>query len=766
MTPRPPAAALLRPLLVLLLAFLVLAASPAGPSLAQAPVSAAGEPAGTAAAEILDPAALEDLIGTLQDPAALATLIERLRLLQAAREVPDTAERPVSTLGARLLEGLSEQLDEASTMLVAAGGALAELPTIGERIAGQFSAPGARELLLEQLAIVALVLACGALGFAATALLIRRPRRALDRRYYASLSLRALALVLRFALDLLAIIGFAAGAYAALFALDPVRVPRLVALALVNATLLIQVAMAVARLGLAPRAPGLRLFRIGDETAHYLEIWMRRIAFVAIYGWSATEAALLLGLGWSAHQALLKLVGLLVTVLAAMLVLQNRKSMAVWLRGRHAGRRGVLATARRRLADLWHVLALLYILVAYVVWVADLRDGGALVMRATLLTILIIALARLIDRGLGRATRRIFTLAPEIAARFPTLEHRSNRYLPLLRWVLKGIVWIAASMLILAAWEVDSVGWLVLGPGRELLSAALSIAIVLAIAALAWEATSRTIERYLVGQDEEGVEVERSARLKTLLPLLRNALFIAIIVFTGLIVLSELGIDIGPLLAGAGVIGLAIGFGSQALVRDVITGLFILIEDTISVGDIVTVGSHTGVVEEISIRTVRLRDLSGAVHTVPWGDVTSVINLTKDFSYYVMDIGIAYREDVDEVIAVLEALGAELEADPELGREMLGPIEILGVDAFGDSAVVIKARLKTRPTKQWIVGRAFNRRMKKRFDERGIEIPFPHTTLYFGEDKRGKAPPARVVLAPGEADPHPARPAPETPVTS
>jgi small conductance mechanosensitive channel len=214
--------------------------------------------------------------------------------------------------------------------------------------------------------------------------------------------------------------------------------------------------------------------------------------------------------------------------------------------------------------------------------------------------------------------------------------------------------------------------------------------------------------------------------------------------------MSELGVNIGPLLAGAGIIGLAIGFGSQALVRDIITGLFILIEDTISVGEVVTVGAHTGIVEAMSIRVVRLRDLSGAVHTVPWSDVTSVINLTKDFSYYPMEIGVAYREDVDMVIEALKQIGAELQSDPRYSSDMLEPIDVLGVDSFGDNAVVIKARLKTYPLKQWAVGREFNRRMKRRFDELGIEIPFPHRTIYFGEDKQGSAPPARVLV--GGAD--------------
>jgi small conductance mechanosensitive channel len=232
----------------------------------------------------------------------------------------------------------------------------------------------------------------------------------------------------------------------------------------------------------------------------------------------------------------------------------------------------------------------------------------------------------------------------------------------------------------------------------------------------------------------------------TLMPLLRNVLRVTIAVIASLIVLSEIGINIGPLLAGAGVAGLAIGFGAQKLVQDVINGMFIIIEDTVAVGDVVRVAGHIGLCEGLTIRTITLRDLSGTVHTVPFSDVTTVENLTKEFSFAVMDVGVAYREDTDAVIEILHQVAEELRAEPEYGAVMLEPLEVLGVDQFADSAVVIKVRIKTLPIKQWMVKREFNRRMKKAFDANGIEIPFPHATLYFGEDKQGDAPPAQVVL--------------------
>jgi small conductance mechanosensitive channel len=211
-------------------------------------------------------------------------------------------------------------------------------------------------------------------------------------------------------------------------------------------------------------------------------------------------------------------------------------------------------------------------------------------------------------------------------------------------------------------------------------------------------------------------------------------------------ILSELGLNIAPLLAGAGVVGLAIGFGAQKLVQDVINGAFILFQDLMSVGDVVRLGERAGVVEALSIRTVRLRDLAGVVHTIPFNSIEAVSNLTREFSFHVFDIGIAYREDVDEVIEIIKAVGEELQSDAEIGPLVLEPLEVFGLDQFGDSAIVIKGRIKTKPIKQWQVGRAFNRLIKRRFDENNIEIPFPHQTLYFGQDKDGSAPPAFLRL--------------------
>jgi len=310
--------------------------------------------------------------------------------------------------------------------------------------------------------------------------------------------------------------------------------------------------------------------------------------------------------------------------------------------------------------------------------------------------------------------------------------------------LLTLIIAVAAVILIAGTWGAGIGRLLATDIGSRLAETAVAVGLIIIVTAVLWHAADLVIQR-LLRVATRSLDRERTARrLDTLVPLLRSVLQATIGVLAALLLLSELGVNIGPLLAGAGILGLAIGFGAQTLVKDLITGVTILLEDGATVGDVVEVAGHAGVVEEMRIRVIQLRDLAGNVHLVPYSDVTTIKNFTKEFSYYLFEIGVAYREDTDEVCEVLRELSDEMQQDKEYGPDIMEPLEILGVDQFADSAVIIKARMKTKPIRQWAIGREFNRRMKKRFDERDIEIPFPHTTLYFGEPKAGTPPPLHV----------------------
>lgn len=693
----------------------------------------------------LKPADVNDLVSTLENPESREQLITRLRTLGAVASADEAkVAKPPGRFGGRIVETLSEKIDKVSQQLVGGAAFLLDAPRILQWLERQATVPENREIWLRVLWKVLAVLFVGFVAEWIVRRLLARTRSAVEGQERDSILMRVPFLFVRTVVDVLPIAAFAGAAYIVMPMLEPTEVTRLVTISLVNASVIARAVMAAARMFFVPRATNLRIVRIGDETANYIVLWIRRLTNIAVYGYFFAEAALLLGLPEGGYLALTKIIGLLLALLMTILILQNRAAIAAWIRGTSDSGFSGTRMLRRRIGDIWHVLAILYVAAVYLIWALEIAGGFELVFRATALSIVIVFLAKLLIIGSHTALDKGFGVRPEIIQKYPGLAVRANRYFAIVHIVISSAIAIVAAFAVLEAWGVNSFVWVGTDVGRRVVGSIVSSTFVIVIAVILWELASSAIERYLA-RGAEG-EVELSARAKTLLPLLRKALLIVVTTLVSFIVLSEIGVNIGPLLAGAGVVGLAIGFGSQTLVKDVITGVFILAENQFAVGDVIRVNDKAGLVEEITIRTIRLRDVGGNVHMIPFSSVTMVENMTKDFSRYVFDVGIAYREDVDEVIEVLRSLGAEMEADEYYGELINQPIEIMGLQKFDDSAVIIRARLTTKPIKQWEVGREFNRRMKRRFDELGIEIPFPHQTIYFGEDKAGNAPPAPVEL--------------------
>lgn len=729
------------------------------PVLGTQPARAAEEPAATGAPSVEE---LQALVASLQDERARARLVAELRALIAAQRGLEAEQAPPVT-GNVVLRALSERIEAVGrgAQELAFG---ADSPRrVAAWLAGQVREPERRGLWLRALLQAALAVAIGVLSGWAAALGLKRPRASLERREVPEPWLRATLLAARTVLDLLPIAAFAVAAYAVLAVVQPDERARLVMLAAVNAVVIARAGIAIARLLLTPLAPSLRLIWLKDETAAYAFVWARRLINIPVYGYFGAQAMLALGLPEGGYDLFIKLLGLIVAAMLFVLVLQNRTAVADAIRGAGAERAGVgagLRTLKNRLADVWHIPAALYLVMIYGVWVLEFADGFQFIFGGTVATVVVLGGAKLLVNLVRRGLVRAFRISAEIRVRYPLVEARADRYLTIVGRALEWVVWIAALVLVLQAWRIDALGWLSSGAGRTAIGGAVEVAVVLVIAAMVWESANAAVTRFLEAADAEGKVIERSARIRTLLPLARNALLAVVVIVSAITILSTLGIEIAPLLAGAGVVGLAIGFGAQTLVKDVITGAFILFEDIVSVGDIATVGGRTGFVEAINVRTIRLRDYSGTVHLIPFGSVDTITNLTKDFSYYVLNVGIAYRENVDQVFEVLREIVEEMRRDPDLGPDILEPLEISGLDRFEDSAVVIRARIKTKRIRQWAVGREFNRRMKARFDELGIEIPFPHRTIYFGANEERGPSPGRIELGggtsrtpePGEGD--------------
>jgi len=252
---------------------------------------------------------------------------------------------------------------------------------------------------------------------------------------------------------------------------------------------------------------------------------------------------------------------------------------------------------------------------------------------------------------------------------------------------------------------------------------------------------SRRLEKvFLKGREDE----ESLKRARTLSNLINQLLRVVVLVIAVMTVLGALDIQIAPILATAGVAGLAVGFAAQSLIKDVINGFFIILWDQIRVGDVVRVAGQSGAVEAVTLKMTVLRDFDGSVHYIPNGLIDAVTNMTRDFSRFVFDIGVSYFEDVDRVMEVMKKVDQEMRAEPRWAELIMAPLEILGLDRFENSAVVIRARTTTRPGQQWQVAREFNRRLKMAFDRQGISIPFPHLTMFIGQDKAGKSAPLPI----------------------
>ncbi len=676
------------------------------------------------------PPDLEKILQLLQDDAQRQAFATQLQgLIEAAKRTAPPAPEPptpVGVLGSGLA-ALTDSLGAISAGLGEATTAVSNAPVIIAWIEAQVRDPAALARWFQLIWKLAATLLAGWIAgrFVRWALAPTQHRLA---GIVPSTWWVRLALVLgRLCLGVLAILGFAAGAYLTLTVVEPSATVRLVTLALINGALIVQGVVLVIEAVLQPRAAPLRLVPLEDDTAAYLYVWLRRLAAIAIYGTFAIEAAQLLGLGLGAFVVLQRLLGLTLVTMIAILILQNRTPVARWIRGRTAWPDGHTPPRLRglahRLADYWHVLALGYVLALFFIWAVGIPGGFAYLLRVTVLTVMILTAVTYAGRLIDWVIKRGFSVGTDLSARLPDLQTRADRYLPLLNTVLRSTLWLIAGIFLLQVWGVNSFGWLASAAGRSVVGSIVTIAGVLGIAFGIWEVISATFERMLRDATGGADAAARTARTRTLLPLIRNALMVVLVAMTGLIVLSELGVNIAPLLAGAGVIGLAIGFGAQTLVRDVITGLFILFEDTIRVGDIVQVAGKSGAVEAINIRGITLRDAAGAVISIPFGSVGEVTNMTRDYSYASFDIPIEIGRDVSTAKSTLAAIDAAMRADPTISTWLLGPFEVLGIERFEGGLFFLRARIKTQAGKQWAIVREVNLRLQAGFIDKGVWVP-------------------------------------------
>lgn len=513
----------------------------------------------------------------------------------------------------------------------------------------------------------------------------------------------------------------------------------------VNAFVAVGVMRALIRGVFATRYPTLRLFEMDDESATYWNARLGNIASMVGYSLMLVEplAQLLLS---EAVGALLGLTIMLVAyVYAVRIIWRNRGRVRSQLK-RRAERSSIhsFGTALLLLSRVWHLLAIGYFTVLLVVSQVDAQDALAFMMRATLQSLVAVAVGSAFIFMVDTMLSRRIHISEDLRRKLPMLEERLNAYVPASLRGFSILVRVIVVLFVLDAWRVfDLSTWIMSDAGTSIVQTVVNVAIVLLISAVVWTIIASFIEHRL--SLREGGPTPTS-RERTLLALFRNASLIVIITMTVMVVLSQIGVDIAPLIAGAGVIGLAIGFGSQKLVQDIINGIFIQLENGMNQNDVVQVAGIFGTVEKITIRSVGIRTLDGGYHMIPFSSVDVVSNHMRDFSYHLGEYTISHRESVDDAIQHLRYAFDELMTDELLAPEVLEEISIPGVTTLNEKGATIRVLIKTTPGMQWAVQRGYNRLVKKHFNAAGIELPYPHTVLYFGQDKGGYAPPANVFM--------------------
>ncbi len=745
-------------------------AFPAFAQTAAAPKAAASV---TNNADVLTPDQAKRALDTLQDDKKRTQMIDTLRAIantspQAQVAPPAPAPQPAiplaaDSLGAQLLLTVSEQVGEISHEVADVARTLTRFKAFYYWIVRTAHDPAAYDQLLDIAWKLALVFGC---AFAAEWLVfrvIKRPVAFLEARLpqtarvptqtlamadpsssaadetaqpelrrrrlslaYAWQSLVRLPFVLgRLALELFPVLIFVGVATLLLGTEigDPTTT-RLVILAVVNAYALSRGLICAVRASAGPFG----LIRVRAETAAYIEIWAQRIVTVGISGFALANVALLLGLHRAGYAALLRLVMLIVHLSIVVIILQCRRQVAEAIRA-PAGREGAAARARNHVAGLWHYLAIALDLALWAVWALNIHNGYSLMLQYFVGTIAVVLITRLASIVVLSLIDRGFSISPDILQRFPGLETRANRYLPLMRKTVSAVIAVIGFVALLEVWGVDAVVWFYGGQiGSRLVSAVATIGIAALAAAAIWEASNALLDRQL-NVLSRGGHFARAARLRTFQPMLRTALLCLIVTVVGLTALSEIGVNVAPLLAGAGIVGIAIGFGSQKLVQDLITGLFLLLENAVQVGDNVSASGLAGTVENVSIRTLRLRAADGSVHIIPFSAVTTITNSSRGAGNAAVSVNVSYKEDTDRAGQILKDIVAEMRREPEYRHAIRGDLELWGVDKVDGSMASIVGQIRCTDNGRWPVQREFNRRMKRRFQEGGIQIASAAQTI-------------------------------------
>lgn len=735
--------------LVLLVGWLGLTAAAAQtlpmPSLAPDEPEAAGLWSDTGE---LTPAAVTALVARLSDSEVRALLLERLN---AEAETASEAEGQLAAAG--MIGTLTGQTSLVRERAAALFGAAPAIPAmLGQTVARFVDGRSAGQMLAVLLGFMVMA-GAGVLAELAARRAMATARARLIAAEAASSDLldRCLLLLGVLGLNLAGLLAFTTGAVVTFLLIDPMHPPtRALALGLLGATVAFRAFVMVSHFLLAPGAKRHRMNDMNDEEAGFLFRWNRRVVAIATFGFMLQGYVTLLADPGPAHALLGQILGtfLIVAVIYPLLKARMALSRSLLLLVEPSG------TVRRLLAAAAPILISVAVLLLYLLYFIFGILGSPLPTVPGLITIAVMLLVPYVDTILERTVvfrRRAQEAADQGSGALTTVVIRAVRIL----------LWLGSALLLARVWSVDIRAAASAGVGSDVSGALVDIGLAWFLAYLGWELARIAIDRRIASEGgptaagEPGDEGGAGAsRLATLLPLVKRAIQITIAVITVMITLSALGVDIGPLLAGAGVVGIAVGFGAQTLVRDVVSGAFFLMDDAFRVGEYVDVGSVKGTVEKISVRSFRLRHHRGALHTVPFGEIHQLTNYSRDWVIMKLQFRVPFDTDPEKVRKIFKKIGQDLLANPELGPDFIEPFKSQGVFTLDDSALVLRGKFMAKPGKQFVARREIYNAVQRAFAEAGIRFADRRVTVQVAESETMTPDERRQVVEAGAAGAH------------
>ncbi|MCB8875972.1 mechanosensitive ion channel family protein [Acidisoma silvae] len=507
---------------------------------------------------------------------------------------------------------------------------------------------------------------------------------------------------------------------------------RLMIEAVVNAYVLCRLLLVAARGTFCAPSNKLRLLHISDESAAFLAIWCRRIALVIVLGFAVVQVGGLSGMEHRVQHGIGRVFGLIIHLMLVVMVLKRRREVESWLRGVPGEKHTFWHNMKARLASVWHWQAIIVIMLGWIVFATEFMNHVQHPTRIILGTLAILVVFRVLHIVLLGGLEKIFAVGNDFSdPRRVLLAKRAARYHLPLRMVINLVMILALLFVLGQFWGLNILQWLRVGDlGTRLFSSLGTIVATLVVAVVIWETLNYVMQIYMDELSQQGSYV-RAARIKTVVPILRNTVLITLLVVFALTVLSEIGVNIAPLLAGASIIGVALGFGSQKLVQDFINGIFLLLENAMQVGDWVTAGGLSGTVENLSIRTLRLRASDGSVHIIPFSSVTTVTNTNRGLGNAAVSVTLSYEEDTDKAGELLKQIVLDLRAEEAFSAGMLSDLQYWGVDKIDGTTATLAGQVVCTDKTRWSVQRELNRRIKLAFQDAGIRIMPPATVTAF-----------------------------------